>query len=37
MANTKDRAKNILRDIGRHLIVINEDSSAFYVYEMPEE
>lgn len=35
--DTESRAKNILRDIGRHLIVINEDSSAFYVYEMPEE
>lgn len=34
---TKERAKDILMDIRRHLVVINEDSHAFYVYEMPEE
>lgn len=34
---TKDRAKDILMDIRRHLVVINEDNHAFYVYEMPEE
>lgn len=34
---TKERSKDILMDIRRHLVVINEDSHAFYVYEMPEK
>lgn len=34
---TKDRAKDILMDIRRHLVVIIEDSHDFYVYGMPEE
>lgn len=34
---TKERAKNILMDIRRHLAFIIQDSHDFYVYEMPEE
>ena len=35
--DTEDRAKDILMDIRRHLIVINKDNHDFCVYEMPEE
>lgn len=34
---TKERAKDILMDIRRHLVFMNQDSRDFYVYEMPED
>lgn len=34
---TKERAKDILMDIRRRLVFMNQDSHDFYVYEMPEE
>ena len=34
---TKERALEVLDEIQRHLVVINDNNDHFYVYEMPED
>ena len=34
---TEERALEVLDEIQRHIVVINDNNDHFYVYEMPED